>query len=1760
MKTYPKLPLLTLALYAVLSQYAYGQCYQAPAGIASWWPGENSPQDVVGGAYGTCSNISYTTGKVGDCFTFNGTNSAVLAGNSANLECQTFTIEGWVQRSNTNFVSHDPQGNGHIFGWGDGGWGFAVHSNGTFLLTKIDYSEGDTTLSLPADLLWHHVAVTFSYPTATFYRDGTNSSSTNYYPGTFTFGYDAAIGARSDNLGNSFCGNIDEFSVYTNVVLTASQISNIWYAGSAGKCSIDSSVPCSSCPANLVSWWKGENNLADSWGDNNGLVLTNAGYTNGEVGMAFAISGTNGAVMLGSCSNLQLRTFTIEGWIQRANSNFLSGDPQGNGHIFGFGSGGYGFALNHAPYYPYPVNSLMLTKIDYSEIDSYQVVRDTYWHHVAVVVDSTVPSVTFYLDGATDGPQDGYNPGYSFTTITNAAIGARSDNDQANSFCGNIDELSVYNRALSGTEISNIYAQGVAGKCGAAITNQPSSATAPPGVNVTFSVGATASSPMTVSYQWQFNGVNIANATNSSYTVANAGLANAGSYSVIVSDAYSATMSSNALLIVTPFAIYDQGVRYPGFTPQSLRLSYWKFDGGYTNQNNIGPTNNINTYLSTSNNFSGTSVSLSESTANLTYPLNLFNCSNGTVRFWYQPNWSSQPSNGPSDGVLINVGGGAPDDPNTLYLQLHVQRGGNDFLLGSGSNQVYVMDYFTPYEDQLRLQQGLWCQIALTYSPSNVALYTNGALYGTVSQLLESYDDFPGSTNVTVLQNAAIGLYLPPINPTYNSWFAVGNNIGADPALGQIDELETFNYPLTAQQIAAGFPTFGGQTTNTTDNNDIGVSDMMQTYVYGTSNPNPQVQLGYWRFDSPLLYAEQGQMPLWANNVSLSTSWSGTALNVSNVTNSGVAYPWFWTNGWENINCRNGTVLFWYKPNTTGTSAPLIYLGNHSDGSVWMLAISNGNTLSFVTATNSGSPTNILSASSSFSINQWTQIALTYGPSSSSLYINGANVTNGAGVPFYPTPSDRALGMVIGNNTMSNSPANAQFDEIQTFNYQLSALQILTNYQTVTNFDRNLDGIPDILEEIVVAQSSGPQPYLGAPVVVTAAIEAEQFDQGGPGVAYHVATNATSAYRQTGMNILSCNDLGGGYCIQQSVGDWADYAINVLVAQPYVIEARVAGLGTGGAFGFGFSATPPYTNNFYATNTNSLVIQASGWTNISCIVNLSNGVNEMRLSFLTNGTNSGGASTGYVGQFNYISIYPYWPPPTNGPGSTNLSSPPLVANSTNWTDARGNATLIQNAIDSMPNGGTVVITNGTYYVAEPSPDEIGSPWNNAAVTITKNNVAIVGTGTNNTNTTLIGFDRGTTLFLLGVIATNNVTNYIPCTNFILSNLTIEAQPHMKAVSSGSGYTTTGESNGLFSRGFPGTETGASVGLWGLAGGTNYFSQGILITNCQFLYGDIPLAVNVVSNLMVAGCNFTLWGGTNTYNALTDPVTMAILGNGVQTNWDDNFVIINNTFNGNANLGPTTGTPYTHSTYNEDDIASEGFIYIYCGGNFFVARNTILNYQLEAIHFGAGPNAIVGNTFFSLVSDAAACAARLEAGTQPGVTGDDTNLLNFSSTFVGNSVYGGRHGVLGAGPTNQTTTINVSGNTITNYPPFNEFGDGPGAAVTEGTCRAINIFGNTLGPGGSGYGFACVNNSTNIIIANNDFSRATFGGIEAIGTGFAQGVLIASNVLSQGINYHGYLLTSNAFSWFLYNNQYVNTNNVPVPPVIQPEGSAVHVTY
>jgi cyclophilin family peptidyl-prolyl cis-trans isomerase len=111
--------------------------------------------------------------------------------------------------------------------------------------------------------------------------------------------------------------------------------------------------------------------------------------------------------------------------------------------------------------------------------------------------------------------------------------------------------ISVTASDTNGNVITGSFTVTVAASVAApVITTPPASQYVTPGSNVTFSVVASGTPPLT--YQWKLNGAAIAGATGATYTIVSAQFADAGIYTVTVTNSVNAITSNAAVLTVNP--------------------------------------------------------------------------------------------------------------------------------------------------------------------------------------------------------------------------------------------------------------------------------------------------------------------------------------------------------------------------------------------------------------------------------------------------------------------------------------------------------------------------------------------------------------------------------------------------------------------------------------------------------------------------------------------------------------------------------------------------------------------------------------------------------------------------------------------------------------------------------------------------------------------------------------------------------------------------------------------------------------------------------------------------------------------------------------------------------------------------------------------------------------------------------------------------------------------------------------------------------
>src|SRR5205085_447907 len=100
----------------------------------------------------------------------------------------------------------------------------------------------------------------------------------------------------------------------------------------------------------------------------------------------------------------------------------------------------------------------------------------------------------------------------------------------------------------------------------------------------------------------------------------------------------------------------------------------------------------------------------------------------------------------------------------------------------------------------------------------------------------------------------------------------------------------------------------------------------------------------------------------------------------------------------------------------------------------------------------------------------------------------------------------------------------------------------------------------------LTATSTSPSQtaFGGSPFAVgatAATIQAEDFDNGGEGIAFHDldSGNNGGAYRSTGVDLQATTDTGGGYNVGWvKAGEWLEYTIDVATAGNYALDLRYA--------------------------------------------------------------------------------------------------------------------------------------------------------------------------------------------------------------------------------------------------------------------------------------------------------------------------------------------------------------------------------------------------------------------------------------------------------------------------------------------------------------------------------------------------------------------------------------------------------------------------
>ena len=210
---------------------------------------------------------------------------------------------------------------------------------------------------------------------------------------------------------------------------------------------------------NLKAYFTGDNTANDSKGVNNGTLINGATYAAGKISNGFSLDGINDYVGFASNWFRKSKTepFTISSWV---NSSVHYGAIFSNGIDDGH------LLFIHNQYIYLQMGAGLYGSI--RVVSASQIPLNTF-KHITITYNgnSTLSGFKIYIDGVSVGvniTQGEYGPLNNLASYDTPAIasipriGARCDG--ALPFAGVLDEVGIWNRVLTATEVTELYSAG----------------------------------------------------------------------------------------------------------------------------------------------------------------------------------------------------------------------------------------------------------------------------------------------------------------------------------------------------------------------------------------------------------------------------------------------------------------------------------------------------------------------------------------------------------------------------------------------------------------------------------------------------------------------------------------------------------------------------------------------------------------------------------------------------------------------------------------------------------------------------------------------------------------------------------------------------------------------------------------------------------------------------------------------------------------------------------------------------------------------------------------------------------------------------------------------------------------------------------------------------------------------------------------------------------------------------------------------------
>ena len=456
-------------------------------GLIAWWKGDGNANEALTGQSGVIrGRTAFTEGMMGQAIMFDGSSGYIEGAPVPFLYpgANSYSLMFWLKTTSTqgNIFSIYPSA---FAPWTASHYDFALYGQPGKVWCSMSIDESDAGISedivgwrFLANGTFHHVALVRDALSGQLrlYVDGTldTTAPTRDIPNGRAFtdtakGDPIFIGGHwdwsSSLMEPSFRGMIDDVLIYKRA-LTADEIAGIYSGGITGRCK----PQCVEQPDGLVAWWPGEGNANDVIGGNNGTMTSGTTFVQGEIGQGFGLDGTTGGVVVpynptSPAFNLTT-SFSYELWVNASSE----------GAFISRGQCSVAYASSEFGAYTFPDQSNLALVQNLNSANapgtaqfiSAPLMTTGAWHHVASTYDQGTSEVKMYLDGALVLVGAYSQP--IWKPVTPLRIGgipkpAGYPDCWFSMLNATIDEVRIYNRALTAGEIAGIYLAGSEGFC-----------------------------------------------------------------------------------------------------------------------------------------------------------------------------------------------------------------------------------------------------------------------------------------------------------------------------------------------------------------------------------------------------------------------------------------------------------------------------------------------------------------------------------------------------------------------------------------------------------------------------------------------------------------------------------------------------------------------------------------------------------------------------------------------------------------------------------------------------------------------------------------------------------------------------------------------------------------------------------------------------------------------------------------------------------------------------------------------------------------------------------------------------------------------------------------------------------------------------------------------------------------------------------------------------------------------------------------------